>query len=362
MAGERKPDPHFWRGRSVFLTGHTGFVGGWLAFWLARMGARVVGYSLDPPTEPCFYHAVGLGDVVPGTFGDVRNRAKLVEAIAAARPQVLLHLAAQPLISVAFREPYETFEINILGTLNVLEAAAATASIEAIVVFTTDKVYADSGAPRRFCEDDPIGGGEPYALSKASAEFAVMGYRQCQTIRDQPDRGLVTVRAGNIVGGGDWAADRLVPDAVRAFQSGHPLTLRRPDAVRPWQFVLDAAGGLLLLAEAACADPWKFSGAWNFGPAERATATVADVADIIVRHWGPPARWHTAAAASFPETQQLEIDSSKAMVQLGWKPRLNLDTALARSIAWYRRFYAGKDMLEMTAQLIDDYCSICTQP
>lgn len=362
MVGERLPQPEFWRGRSVFLTGHTGFVGGWVAFWLARMGAQVTGYSLDPPSEPCFYHAVRLGTAVAGTFGDVRDRAKLTEAIAAARPQVILHLAAQPLISVAFRQPYETFTINVLGTLNVLEAAAATASIETIVVFTTDKVYAECGAPRRFREDDPIGGGEPYALSKASVEFAVMGYRQSETMRDYPDRGLVTVRAGNIVGGGDWAADRLVPDAVRAFQSGLPLTLRRPDAVRPWQFVLDAAGGLLVLAEAACGNPRKFSGAWNFGPPEQATATVADVADMIVRDWGPPARWQAAGTASFSETLQLEIDSSKAIVHLGWKPRLNLDMALRRSIAWYRGFYAGKDMLEMTGQLIDDYCSICAQP
>jgi CDP-glucose 4,6-dehydratase len=361
MSDERQPDRDFWRERNIFVTGHTGFVGGWLLFWLARMGAHVTGYSLDPPTKPSFHDCMRLAHMARGIQGDVRDRARLTESIAAARPQIVLHLAAQPLVSVAFYEPYETFTTNVLGTLNVLEAALAVNTIDAVVVFTTDKVYAEAGTGHRFREADPLGGAEPYALSKASAEFAVMAYRHSQIMRHRSNGALVTVRAGNIVGGGDWAADRLVPDAVRAFQSGLPLTLRRPDAVRPWQFVLDAAGGLLVLAEAACSDPRKFSGAWNFGPPEQATATVAHVADTIVHHWGPPARWQAAAAASFPETPQLEIDSSKAILQLGWKPRLNLDMALRQSIAWYRSFYAGKDMLEITGQLIDDYCSIRAQ-
>ena len=284
MTGEGQPDPDFWRGRSVFLTGHTGFVGGWLAFWLVRMGARVMGYSLNPPSKPCFHDGVGLAAMVRGIHGDVRDRLRLTEAIAAARPEVLLHLAAQPLVGFAFHDPYDTFTTNVLGTLNVLEASAAAASIETVVVFTTDKVYAESGPPRRFQEDDPLGGAEPYALSKASAEFAVMAYRHSQAMREHPDRALATVRAGNIIGGGDWAADRLMPDAVRAFQAGIPLVLRKPNAVRPWQFVLDAVSGLLLLAEASCRDPQKFSGAWNFGPTERATVTVAEPG----RHGCPP--------------------------------------------------------------------------
>jgi CDP-glucose 4,6-dehydratase len=357
MAGERQPASDFWRGRSVFLTGHTGFVGGWLAFWLARMGARVTGYSLNPPTEPCFYDCVRLKNLVPGTFGDVRDREKLTRAIAAARPQVLLHLAAQPLVGVAFREPYETFTTNVLGTLNVLEAAGAPGSIEALVVFTTDKVYAEAGEARRFNEDDPLGGTEPYALSKASAEFAVSAYRHSQAMGEYPHRALVTVRAGNIIGGGDWAADRLVPDAVRAFRTGEPLVLRKPGAVRPWQFVLDAAGGLLLLAEAACRDAQKFSGTWNFGPVERSRATVAEVANTLVRYWGPGANWKAGAALGIPETLQLEIDSSKATVHLGWRPKWPLAEALGRTIDWYQNFYAGKDVLDITSRQIDDHCS-----
>ena len=354
MAGERQPDADFWRGRSVFLTGHTGFVGGWLGFWLAQMGARITGYSLAPPTNPSLFDSVRLKELFPGILADVRNRAQLTQAIKAAQPQVLLHLAAQPLVGVAYNEPHETFTTNVLGTLNLLEAATVVDSIAAVVVFTTDKVYAITGSARRFREDDPLGGSEPYALSKTSAEFAVAAYRHSRAAR--PTRALVTVRAGNIIGGGDWAADRLVPDAIRAFQAGQALMLRKPDAVRPWQFVLDAVGGLLLLAEAACRDPREFSGAWNFGPIEDATVSVADIADALVWHWGGGANWKTADTAGMPETLRLEIDSGKAAARLGWRPKWSLDLTLSRTIAWYRGFYAGKDMQEITAKQIDEYC------
>jgi CDP-glucose 4,6-dehydratase len=357
MAGEGRLDPDFWRGRSVFLTGHTGFVGGWLAFWLARMGARVQGYGLEPPTKPSFYDCVQLNSLVPGTTGDVRDRACLSEAIAAARPQIVLHLAAQPLVGVAFRQPYETFTTNVLGTLNVLEATTAITSIEAVLVFTTDKVYAEASANRRFREDDPLGGMEPYALSKASAEFAVMAYRQSEVMRALPDRALVTVRAGNIIGGGDWAAERLVPDAVRAFQTGQPLLLRRPQAVRPWQFVLDAVEGLLLLTQAACRNPQQFSGAWNFGPPQPTTVTVAEIAAAVVRHWGHGASYQAAETLGIRETLWLEIDSDKAAAQLGWKPRHSLDATLARTIEWYRGLGAGENMRELTSKQIDEHCS-----
>lgn len=356
MAGERQPDADFWRGRSVFITGDTGFVGGWLAFWLTRMGARVFGYALDPPTEPCFFDCVGLGRFVASKRGDVRDSAQIAQAVASAQPQVLLHLAAQPLVGVAFEEPHATFATNVLGTMNVLEAAYATKSIDAIVVFTTDKVYAESDAPRRFREDDPLGGVEPYALSKASAEFAVKAYRRSRRMRERPGLALATVRAGNIVGGGDWAKERLIPDAVRAFHIGQRLVLRKPGAVRPWQFVLDAVGGLLLLAEAACRDPEAHSQSWNFGPTTQAATTVAEVADMLTQLWGGEATWQAAVTTGIPETMQLEIDCSKAVERLGWQPRWPLDKALEQTVEWYRCFYAGReDMAEMTTRQIDAY-------
>jgi CDP-glucose 4,6-dehydratase len=356
MVGERQPDPGFWRGRCVLITGHTGFVGGWLGLWLARMGARVAGYALRPPTEPCLFDCIRLERLVSGVLGDVRDSAQLAQAVASARPQVLLHLAAQPLVGVAFNEPHTTFATNVFGTLNVLEAAYGADSIEAVVVFTTDKVYAEASTARRFQEDDPLGGSEPYALSKASAEFAVHAYRNSRRMRERPNLALATVRAGNIIGGGDWAADRLVPDAMRAFYAGLPLILRKPDAIRPWQFVLDAVSGLLLLAESACRDPQSYSESWNFGPATPATTTVAFVAETLARHWGASASWKAAAAPGNPETIQLEIDSSKAMMRLGWQPKWPLDVALERTVAWYHRFYAGEDMLEATSTQIDAHC------
>ncbi len=351
------PDPAFWQGRSVFLTGHTGFVGGWVASCLARMGAQVIGYSLDPPTTPSFHDCMRLGTVVRSTNGDVRDQVALRRAIEAASPQVLLHLAAQPLVGAAFHQPYDTFTTNVLGTLNVLEAAASANSIGALVVFTTDKVYASTGVPHRFREDDPLGGAEPYALSKASAEFAVAAYQHSIAACKHPRRALVTVRAGNIIGGGDWAADRLVPDAMRAFQNGTPLLLRKPNAVRPWQFILDAVGGLILLAEAAFRDPTRFSGAWNFGPIEQTTFTVVEVAAALVRYWGAGASWLAVQTAGLPETAQLEIDSTKAMTDLGWQPKLPLEVALARTVKWYRSFYGGADMTETTTNEIDEFFS-----
>jgi CDP-glucose 4,6-dehydratase len=357
MAGERRPDADFWRGRSVLISGHTGFVGGWLALWLARMGARVAGFALSPPTVPCLFDCIGLDRFVASTLGDVRDSTQVTHVIAAARPQILLHLAAQPLVGVAYNEPYVTFCTNVLGTLNLLEAAYAADSIEAVVVFTTDKVYADAGAPRRFREIDPLGGSEPYALSKASAEFAAHAYRRSRRMRERPKLAIATVRAGNIIGGGDWAADRLVPDAVRAFSSGEPLILRKPGAIRPWQFVLDAIEGLLLLAEAAVCDAPGFSESWNFGPIEPVTTSVGAIADALAQQWGAAAAWKAATAPGIPETMQLEIDSSKAVARLGWRPKWPLDSALQQTVAWYQSFYAGEDMLKASSMQIDAHCS-----
>ena len=230
-------------------------------------------------------------------------------------------------------------------------------SIDAILVFTTDKVYAEAYTPRRFREEDPLGGNEPYALSKAGAEFAVQAYRQSRRARDRPSLALATIRAGNIIGGGDWARERLIPDAVRAFRSDQPLILRRPSAVRPWQFVLDAVRGLLLLAEAACCEPEVYSQSWNLGPTAQAATTVAEIADTLAQLWGAQANWQTAASPGVPETMQLEIDSSKAVARLGWQPRWALKEALRQTVAWYQYFYNdGNDMIGFTTKQIEADC------
>jgi CDP-glucose 4,6-dehydratase len=353
MDGKGQPNAAFWRGRSVFLTGHTGFVGGWLALWLSRMGARVTGYSLAPPTKPSFFESIGEGSLVSSTIADIRDADRLGRAIAEARPDIIFHLAAQPLVGAAFFEPRETWSTNVMGTANVLEGARALDSLQGLIVFTTDKVYADSGKVQRFREDDPLGGSEAYALSKAAAEFIVSAYRHSQFMRDRGPLGLVTVRAGNIVGGGDWGADRLVPDAIRAFEAGIPLMLRKPDAIRPWQFVLDAACGLLLVAEAACRDPQGAAGGWNLGPAETAVWTVAQMADLLVNHWGKGASWQPAPDHGTPETLRLEIDSHKAAKQLGWRTVWPMDATISETIAWYRAFFEGEDMVSISTQQIE---------
>jgi CDP-glucose 4,6-dehydratase len=317
------------------------------------MGARVVGYSLRPPTVPNFYEGVRLETSVPGTLGDVRDAPRLRQAIAVAEPEIIFHLAAQPLVGAAFCDPHETLMINIVGSINVLQAAQGIPALRALVVCTSDKVYAHRGEPRAFREDDPLGGQEPYALSKASAELVVSAYRASQIMRQRPDLCLLTVRAGNIIGGGDWAKDRLVPDAMRAFAAGTPLVVRKPNAVRPWQYVLDAVGGLLVATEQACRDPARFGGAWNLGPSGEAARTVAQVADLLARQWGAGASWRVAGDPGIPETHRLEIDSGKAAEQLHWRTRWPLDAVIAETVAWYRAFMDGGDVVSISGRQID---------
>jgi CDP-glucose 4,6-dehydratase len=355
MGGNAQPDPTFWRGRSVFLTGHTGFVGGWLALWLAQMGAKVVGYSLEPPTDPSLFKSLRLGQLIPWTLADVRDADRLRQSMVSASPEVIFHLAAQPLVRAAYYDPGETLTVNFMGTVNVLEGVREISSLRALIVFTSDKVYADRGRAQKFREDDPLGGEEPYALSKATAELAVSAYRYSEVMRQRPEVSLVTVRAGNIIGGGDWAKDRLVPDAIRAFAAGARLALRKPEAVRPWQFVLDAVGGLLILAESACRNPGAHNGAWNLGPAHPAIHTVADVANRLARRWGDGATWYARDPQGVPEMKHLEIDASKAAKQLGWRARWSIDDAIAETIAWYKAFYNGQDVAAQSVNLTKSY-------
>lgn len=330
-----------WRERRVFVTGDSGFVGGWLCHALLRRGARVFGYSLTEPAPLSLAATLTHAAAHPSRRADVRHVGALRAAIAEADPEVVIHLAAQPLVRLAFNDPLGTFETNAIGTANLLEAARTAKHLSAVVVFTTDKVYANTETGRCFVETDPLGGDEPYAASKAAAEMAVATWSS----RYFAPRGIgvAAVRAGNIIGGGDWAVDRVVPDAIRNFRAGKTLVLRRPQAVRPWQHVLEPVAGILTIAEALMRDPPAASRGWNLGPRPEDCIPVGDLAARVARSWGPQARWHAGGDGAVPEAGLLRLDSTAACERLGWRPRWRIDAAVERTVAWYRAAVDGAD-------------------
>jgi len=345
----------FWRGRRVFVTGHTGFIGGWTCQWLNRLGAQVTGYAIDPPTQPNFYDAARLGNRLPSIYGDVRDLAALSQAIADAEPEVVLHLAAQPLVRTAFYEPVHTFATNVMGTVNLLEAVRRPDSVRSVVVFTTDKVYDNREWVWGYRENDRLGGREAYGTSKAAAEMAVSAYRESYLAQREQPIGVATVRSGNVIGGGDWGDERLVPDAMRAFASGKKLWVRNPDAVRPWQHVLDPVRGLLVIAERLHADPQSHATAWNLGPAEDSARPVAEVVEALSRHWGAGPAWEIDQRAKPYEARLLSLNCARAAEMLGWRGAWPFADAVARTVEWYRGFYDGADVAALTDKQIAAY-------
>lgn len=365
MATAVVPDAAWWRGRSVLVTGHTGFVGGWLCAWLAALGARVSGYALPAPTTPSFFERAGLRSrLARHTLGDVADLAALTKAIRESSPQVLFHLAAQPIVRDGFRDPVGTFATNTLGTVHVLEACRGAPSLEKIVAYTTDKVYRNDQSGRAYVEEDRLGGNEPYSASKAAAEWAVGAYWESYFRRASPRPALATVRAGNIVGGGDWARDRLVPDAVRAFERGEALVVRNPAATRPWQHVLDAVRATLLLAERMEArDEPAESLAWNFGPDARRVHPVSAIAEACVHAWGGGARWRHQPDPSIPESRALVLSSERAARELGWRCAWDVERSVAASIDWYRQALApDADMMSATERQIAQHVADARGP
>ena len=343
------PRAERWRGRRVLVTGHTGFVGGWLAAWLTQLGARVHGYSLDPPSAPSFFEVTRLvARLASSVRGDIRDRDALARAFREAAPQDVIHLAAQPIVRAAHRDPVETFSTNVMGTLQVLEACRAQSGIDRVVAFTTDKVYRNDGSGRAFEESDPLGGNEPYSASKAACDWAISAYRESY-FRASPR--VAVVRAGNIVGGGDWGADRLLPDAARAFAAGTALVLRNPRSTRPWQHVLDAVRGTLVLAERMQGGADDL--AWNLGPSASGECTVADVADHAARAWGGSAAWRHEPDESIAESKILRLSSGKAGRHLGWRCEWDVKRAIDESVAWYKAAAGGADAYELTCRQID---------
>lgn len=336
----------FWAGRRVLVTGHTGFKGSWLALWLTRLGARTTGLALGVPTDPSLYELARIGEEVEGFEADVRDLDAVERAFATARPEVVIHMAAQSLVRRAYEDPVGTYAVNAMGTANVLEAARRAGGIGAVLVVTSDKCYEnpESGRPHR--ETDPLGGRDPYSASKAAAEIVTAGYRQ--SFADPP---TASARAGNVIGGGDWSADRLVPDVMGAALSGGTARIRNPDAVRPWQDVLNPLSGYIALVEALC-ESNDYAEPWNFGPREEDSRTVRELLDLLAARWGEPLPWELDEEAGPAEARLLRLDSSKAADRLGWEPRWGLDEAAAGIVSFYRALAAGEDVRAVVEEQI----------
>jgi CDP-glucose 4,6-dehydratase len=342
----------FWHDRRVFVTGHTGFKGCWLSLWLARLGAITVGYSNGVPTQPSLYEAACVGDTLTSLVGDVRDREHFGRTLEEHRPEVVFHLAAQPLVRRSHAEPALTFETNVLGTVNVLEAVRAVDSVQSVVVVTTDKVYEQAGS-RRYREGDPLGGSDPYSSSKACAELVTAAYRS-SFFTGEGCPAVATVRAGNVIGGGDWAQDRLVPDLIAALGADEAVEIRYPQAIRPWQHVLNPLDGYLLLAERMCDQP-DLARAWNFGPDGADSRSVEWLTRQISELWGTELRVLSPRQRQPPEAPTLELDASQARDQLGWTERWGISVGLQATVDWYRRYAAGEDARTLTIRQIDAF-------
>ncbi|WP_293798032.1 CDP-glucose 4,6-dehydratase [uncultured Bosea sp.] len=355
MAGLVNPDPAFWRGRRVLVTGHSGFKGSWLGLWLKRLGAIALGLSLPAQDEAERERLGFLADVMPGIACDIRDAQATRAALEGFAPEIVLHLAAQPLVRPSYRDPRLTFETNVLGTLNLLEAIRAQPSVRSVVIATTDKCYENREWPWPYREIDPLGGHDPYSASKACTEILAASWRS--SFAGSSDRliAIATARAGNVIGGGDWAQDRLVPDAVRALSSGETLAVRNPGATRPWQHVLDALCGYLLLAERLHMDGPSFAEAWNFGPDSGAERSVSEVLETLAQAWGAGATSQADAASGPHEANRLALDSSKARQRLDWRPRLDFEAAVALTARWYRLHDRGMPAAELIAADIESY-------
>jgi CDP-glucose 4,6-dehydratase len=351
-------DPNFWGGKHIFLTGHTGFKGGWLSLWLTSMGAKVTGYALAPNTTPSFFEVVGVANLLEQNhIADIRDLSRLRSAIEQANPDVLIHMAAQPLVRYSYENPIETFETNVMGTANVLEAARVVKSIKAIVVVTTDKCYENKEWVWGYRENEPLGGADPYSSSKACAELVTSAYRQSFFSGNMAtsEAAMASARAGNVIGGGDWSVDRLIPDAIAAFEEGKPLVLRNPLATRPWQHVLEPLSGYLVLAQALFQKGAKFASAWNFGPRDEGTQTVERVIDLLSSAWGANAGWQQDPSAQPHEAHLLKLDCSKAHQQLGWVPKWSLPQSIEKIVQWHKALSAGKDMKAISLEQIGQY-------
>jgi CDP-glucose 4,6-dehydratase len=352
------PASEFWAGKRVLITGHTGFKGSWLALWLGSMGAEVYGLALAPLTEPNLFTAADVARFLETDIrADIRDESAVGDVFAKIKPEIVFHLAAQPLVRASYQEASYTFAVNSLGTAHVLEAIRNTASVRTGVMITTDKVYKNRENAHPYCENDALGGSDPYSASKACAEIIINSYRR--SFLEKQKVSISSARAGNVIGGGDWSEDRLIPDAIKSFISGKTLLLRNPDAIRPWQHVLDVLAGYLLLAQAQWREPEKFARAWNFAPEPDDAATVKNVAELISELWGDGAKVEFAPKTDDrPEAGFLMLDSAPARTNLVWQPKWPLLHTLQKTVDWYKAWRNKNNMRDYSLNQIKDYIRI----
>jgi len=347
--------PAVWQGMRVLLTGHTGFKGSWMSLWLQELGAVVSGYSIDIPTDPSLYEAASVGNGMASQDGDVRDLDALEACLADTRPEVVFHMAAQSLVRRSYADPVGTYSTNVLGTVNLLEAVRRIGGVRAVIVVTSDKCYENRERAEGYRECEAMGGYDPYSSSKGCAELVTSAYRNSFFNTADFDRhgtAIASVRAGNVIGGGDWAEDRLIPDVFAALQQGAMPTVRNPQAVRPWQFVLDPLNGYLTLAEYMLEDGVAYSDAWNFGPDDSDSTEVGSIVGRLARSWGAQHAWHHEACDQPHEATYLRLDSSKARSTLSWAPKLDLQTTLDWIVAWYRDFFSANEARNITMSQI----------
>jgi CDP-glucose 4,6-dehydratase len=348
----------FFSGKQVFITGHTGFKGGWLSLWLTSLGARVSGYSLAPPTNPSIFELARIREMLVSHVADIRDVERLTSALAQSKAEIVFHLAAQSLVRDSYKSPVDTYSTNVMGTVNLLEAVRSCPSVKAVVNITTDKCYENREWDRGYREDDRLGGYDPYSNSKACSELVTAAYRSSYFNRDaylKHGVAIATARAGNVIGGGDWATDRLVPDSIRALLAGEAIRIRNPHAVRPWQHVLEPLSGYLALAQRLYQDGPEFAEAWNFGPEEGDARPVEWIVQRICQLWGEGARYEKDNVEHPHEAQQLTLDCSKTRARIGWKPRWRLENSLGSIIDWTRHYRSGSDMRDVCLRQVDDY-------
>jgi CDP-glucose 4,6-dehydratase len=349
-----KVDPSFWKGKKVYLTGHTGFKGSWLSLWLQNMGVIVKGYSLEVNTQPALFVQANVASEMKSEIGDIRNLEQLTKSMVSFSPDILIHMAAQPLVRLSYQEPVDTYTTNVIGTVNVLEAARKCSDLKAIISVTTDKCYENKEWEWGYRENEPMGGHDPYASSKGCAELVTSAYRR-SFFSTEHTASLASARAGNVIGGGDWAEDRLIPDILRAFEKSEPVVIRNPLSTRPWQHVLEPLSGYLVLAQELFLNGDEFAEGWNFGPKDEDCKPVSWILDKMVESWGGNASWSLDKKNSPHEAGFLKLDCSKAAIRLKWKPKWDLQLTLKSIVDWHQIYSNGGDIKKQCLKEINTY-------